>query len=317
MIIHWTIAAVVTVILLSLWTKIGIKDIPSHRSSHANVIPTAAGMCISLVFIIFYMFSKVFEPTSIEFIFGLSVLTILGFIDDWRELSYKIRLIGHVLSVGIILFMNDLSSVEYITWFFIGVGLINVCNFLDGLNGLLASQWLLTVGFLLAGFASINSIFWILWVSVLIYLFFNFPKARLFMGDTGSTILGFSYFVVIFYMTPLQKVFPTILLPHDSFILFSLFPLAFAWCDVTFTLTKRFVERRSIVNSFADYGFHHQARYFKSHGFVTIGYLGLNCLLTFGVQASFLNHQLIPIILSIYIALQLAHLFFIYKISKK
>ena len=314
---HWIIASAAITILLSLWTKVGIKDIPSHRSSHVSAVPTASGICFSFVFICFYVFDKVFEPISLGFVFGLGLLTIIGFVDDWRDLSYKTRLVGHALSVGLILFMSDLSPLEYFVWFFIGVGLINVCNFLDGLNGLLSSQWLLTTGFLLASFASFNSIFWILWIAVLMYLFFNFPKAKLFMGDTGSTILGFSYFAIIFYLAPSQNEFPSILLNKDGFILFSLFPLAFAWCDVTFTLIRRFVEKRSIVSSFADYGFHHQSRFFKSHSFVTLAYLGLNCLLIFGAQFSFLNHQFITVILGIYIVLQVLHLFFIYKISKK
>ena len=316
MISHWIIAAIATAILLNLWIKLGIKDIPSHRSSHANAVPTASGVFFSLIFICFYWFDQVFEPIPVEFVFGLGLLTVIGFIDDWRELSYKTRLVGHALSVGLVLFMSDLSPIEYLVWFFIGVGLINVCNFLDGLNGLLSSQWLITTGFLLASFASYYSVFWILWVVVLIYLFFNFPKAKLFMGDTGSTILGFSYFAIIFYLTPSQNEFPSMLLNKDSFILFALFPLAFAWCDVTFTLVRRFAEKRSIVNSFADYGFHHQSRFFKSHSFVTLAYLGLNCLLILGAQVSFLNHQFIPIIFGFYILLQVFHLFFIYKISK-
>jgi UDP-N-acetylmuramyl pentapeptide phosphotransferase/UDP-N-acetylglucosamine-1-phosphate transferase len=317
MIFYWIIAAITTAVLLGLWKKVGIKDVPSHRSSHAAATTTASGICISCVFICFYMGSANFATTvPFNFMLGLSLLTVIGFIDDWRELSYKIRLVSHSLIVGLVLLSQNLSPIEYLVWFFIGVGLINVCNFLDGLNGLLASQWLLTTGFLLASFSNDNSIFWILWISVLIYLLFNFPKSYLFMGDTGSTILGFSYFAIIFYLAPLQNEFPSTLLNKDSFVLFALFPLAFAWGDVTFTLIRRFLEKRSVVSSFGDYGFHHQARFFKSHSLVTLVYLGLNCLLAFGAQSLFLDHKLIPVVCGAYVASQILHFLFIYKISK-
>ncbi len=316
MIVQWIIAAIATAVLLGVWKVVGIKDVPNYRSSHASATPTASGICISCVFICFYMCSSSFATVPLNFVLGIGLLTVIGFVDDWRELSYKIRLVSHALVVGLVLLSQNLSPIEYIVWFFIGIGLINVCNFLDGLNGLLASQWLLTTGFLLAGFADDNSIFWILWISVLIYLLFNFPKPYLFMGDTGSTILGFSYFAIIFYLAPLQNEFPSTLLNKDSFIMFALFPLAFAWGDVTYTLIRRFLEKRSVVSSFGDYGFHHQARFFKSHSLVTLVYLGMNCLLALGAQSLFLNHSLVPVVCGIYILLQLLHFRFIYKISK-
>lgn len=315
MMTHLLIAAIAMIVLLSLWAKVGIKDVPSHRSSHDNIVPTASGICVSIVFMAFAVFNQSCEPIPLGFIVGFCLLTVLGFLDDWRELSYKIRLVCQSLSVVCVLITQDLSAIGYLIWFFMGIGLINASNFLDGLNGLLASQWLLTVGFLLAGFAAVNSMFWVLWVCVLIYLFFNFPRARLFMGDTGSTILGFSYFGITFYLTPLQATFPSILIANDSFILFALFPLSFAWCDIAYTLIRRFVEKRSIVNSFADYGFHHLARSFKSHSLVTIIYLGLNSLLVFGAHVLFIEHQFMPIVIGMYILLQSMHLLFIKKIA--
>jgi UDP-N-acetylmuramyl pentapeptide phosphotransferase/UDP-N-acetylglucosamine-1-phosphate transferase len=317
MIIHWAIAAFITASLLWTWKIIGIKDIPNHRSAHASATPTAAGACLSFIFIGFYLTDQTFAPIPVTFVLGLILLTVIGFIDDWLELNYKTRLVSHILAVGMVLLWQSLSPAEYLIWFFIGVGLINACNFLDGLNGLLASQWLLTTGFLLASFAEFDSIFWILWISVLIYLFFNFPKSHLFMGDTGSTILGFSYFSIIFYLAPLQNEFPSLFFSKDSFILFALFPLAFAWGDVAFTIIRRFIDKRSVIASFGDYGFHHQARFFKNQSLVTLTYLGLNGLLTFGAQFLFLNHQLMYIVCSIYLLMQTLHIIFVYKIAKK
>jgi len=317
----WIIAAVSTIVFLTFWKKIGIKDIPGYRSSHLATTPTAAGACISLIFIGFF-FAAQSNLTSLDlppitFIFGIMILTIVGFIDDLKELNYKTRLLSHILAVGLVLAQQSLSPVEYVLWFFIGVGLVNACNFLDGLNGLLASQWLLTVGFLLSAFASINSIFWILWISTLVYLFFNFPKARVFIGDTGSTILGFSYFVIIFHLAPNQHGFSSIFIPHDSFIMFALFPLGFAWSDVAFTIVRRFIDKRSVTASFGDYGFHYKAKFFRSHAFVTITYLVLNCLLTCVATFLFFNRKNIFLMSCLYAVAQLIHWGFVYRLSRK
>ncbi len=319
--IPWALTALATALLLGLWKRVGIKDIPNHRSTHVDTTPTAAGACISLIFLSFCLANHLkiltLTPIPLAFGLGLSILTVVGLIDDWQELNYKTRLISHALAVGLVLSWQTLTHAEYLIWFFIGVGLINACNFLDGLNGLLASQWLLTTGFLLAGFANPDNMFWILWICVLVYLFFNFPKARLFMGDTGSTILGFAYFAIVFYLSTQNNELPRLWLGKDSFVLFALFPLGFAWGDVAFTLMRRFVEKRSVVASFGDYGFHHQAKFFKSHGLVTLSYLSLNCLLAYGAQVLFFDHQLIYVVCSGYIFLQILHMIFVYKISKK
>lgn len=320
LIFSWLICALSSSLLLFVWKKFGIHDIPSHRSSHSKAIPTAAGICISFVFLSFFLSAQLglipFERISYGVAAGFIILTSIGFIDDWKELNYKIRLLSHAFAVSLVLTQQPLCPVEYILWFFIGVGLVNACNFMDGLNGLLAGQWLLTVGFLLSAFAPMNSLFWILWIATLVYLFFNFPKAHVFIGDTGSTILGFSYFVLIFTLAFNQQYFPSFFVPHDSFVMFALFPLGFAWGDIAFTLVRRFLQKRSVTASFNDYGFHYKARFFKSHSLVTLFYVVLNCLLVFGAACLFSNHQHIFLICSLYGIAQIFHWIFIYQLSK-
>lgn len=318
---EWLAAGFLTAVLMFFWQKYGIHDVPSHRSAHVKAIPTAAGACISITFLCFFVASCVamvnIQPIPPSFLAGFLMLTVVGFFDDWKELNYKSRLLSHVFSVGVVLAQESLSLPEYAIWFFIGVGLINACNFLDGLNGFLATQWLLTVGFLLCGFAQENSFYSLIWISTLIYLFFNFPKARVFIGDTGSTILGFSYFSLIFSLASAQKGFPCIVIPNDGFIIFSLFPLAFAWGDVAFTIARRFVEKRSIIWSFADYGFHHTAKHLGNHSSVTLLYLAANCMLTAGLIFVFFRHEYIHYLVGFYGILQLAHWIFIFRLKKQ
>ncbi len=319
-IIQGVSAAVLTAILLTIWKLKGIYDVPSHRSAHSKAIPTAAGICIAFVFLIFFGVGQIdiidYDSPPLTLVAGLTILTIVGFIDDWKEVNYKTRLLSHIVAVGLVLTQQKLNIPEYAIWFFIGVGLINACNFLDGLNGLLASQWLLTIGFILSAFAPENSFFWILWISTLVYLFYNFPKAVVFIGDTGSTILGFSYFCMLFSLAPIQNQFPSFIINHDSFIIFCLFPLGFAWADVAFTILRRFAEKRSMVWSFGDYGFHYKAKFLDSHALVTLIYLSLNCLLTFAAALIFSNHQLIYPLCCIYALGQIVHWAVIYRLSR-
>ncbi|MBP9829154.1 MAG: hypothetical protein KBD04_03885 [Proteobacteria bacterium] len=317
----WLISAMLSVGLLMLWKKIGIRDLPNQRSAHVMVTPTAAGICVSFIFIMFSFFSKIgvvsLDGLPLPSIFGFIILTLVGFMDDWKELNYKARLLSHTLAVGLVLAQQTLSFPEYFLWLLIGVGLINACNFLDGLNGLLASQWLLTMGFLLSAFAPCNSVFWVLWGAILVYLFFNFPKAHIFIGDTGSTILGFAYFFIIFSLAPSQYGFPTIIFPHDTFVAFCLFPLGVAWCDVAFTLVKRFIDKRSIIASFGDYGFHHKAKFFNSHAIVTLTYLSINCLLTLLATLLLFDRGYISFVCCLYAVIQLLHWKIIHWLNKK
>ncbi|MCE2716705.1 MAG: hypothetical protein ACK4V2_06475 [Pseudomonadota bacterium] len=317
----WVVAGLMAVIFFLLWKKIGIRDIPGQRSSHVRSTPTAAGVCVGFIFLIFFFLAGnqeiELEVISSSSLAGFVILILVGFIDDWKELNYKIRLLSHMISVGLVLTQHNLNIGDYCVWLFVGVGLINACNFLDGLNGLLASQWLLTVGFLLCSFGSFNSIFWILWVVILVYLFFNFPRARIFIGDTGSTILGFSYFIVIFSLAFRPHGLPSFIIANDSFLIFSLFPLAHVWADIIFTIIKRSIDKRSIVNSFGDYGFHYQAKFFKSHTIVSLIYLGFNLLLTYFSAFLFNNHHYIFAVCFLYIVLQILYWMFVYNLSKK
>lgn len=317
----WIIAGLIAAVSFLFWEAVGIRDVPGQRSSHITATPTAAGICIGFVFLIFSFLAKskmiMLEVIPFSSLMGLIILLIVGFLDDWKELNYKIRLLSHMISVGLVLTQHNLNISDYCIWFFIGVGLINACNFLDGLNGLLASQWLLTLGFLLCSFVSFNHIFWILWIIIFVYLFFNFPKAKIFIGDTGSTILGFSYFIIIFFLAFRSHGFPSFVFANDSFLLFSLFPLSYAWADIIFTIIKRSIDKRSIVNSFGDYGFHYQARFFKSHTTVTLIYLGFNLLLTCLSVLLFFNHHYIFVVCLFYIIIQILCWVFAYNLSKK
>jgi UDP-GlcNAc:undecaprenyl-phosphate GlcNAc-1-phosphate transferase len=310
MFLVFALYALINAALLYCWKNHGIYDVPSYRSNHKNITPTGAGVCFSIVFCCSEIFSWFLEGfLSVDrqlFLCGFAMLTAMGFIDDWKEVNYKTRLIVHILAVGMLLSTYQFDLMHCFLLAFVGVSLINACNFLDGINGFLSSQWLLTIGFLLAAFFSITTNLWILWIGVLVFLFFNFPKANLFMGDTGSTVLGYAYFYVILQMITInQNMFPAMFFANDILILFCLFPMAFAWFDIAATLLDRFLSKRSIVASYKDYGFHRLESFLNSHALTTIIYLLGNALLAGLDYYAFSKHTQIVSIVFGYFVLQL------------
>lgn len=309
MFLSFGVYALINVVFLYFWKNHGIYDIPSHRSNHVNITPTSAGICFVATFCLSEIFNWYLQGfLNVDrqlFLCGFTLLATMGFIDDWREVNYKARLIVHVLAVVILLSGYQFAWPYYLLMAFLGVSLINACNFLDGINGFLSSQWLLTVGFLLAGFFPLTSNMWVLWVGVLVFLTFNFPNAKLFMGDTGSTVLGYAYFYLILSMISNNHLlFPSMLINNDVLILFCLFPMVFAWFDIAATLLDRVLKERSIVWSYKDYGFHRLESFFKSHALTTIAYLMGNALLASFAYYSFLNHDKIIAVLLVYFVLQ-------------
>lgn len=317
MFLTFGVYALINAVFLYCWKHHGIYDVPSHRSNHKNITPTAAGICFAITFCLSEIFNWYFQGfLNVDrqlFLCGFALLATMGFVDDWKEVNYKARLIVHVLSVVILLSGYQFEWPHYLLMAFLGVSLINACNFLDGINGFLASQWLLTIGFLLAGFFPEAANLWVLWIGVLVFLLFNFPQAKLFMGDTGSTVLGYAYFYLILQMiVNNQALFPSVLMNNDVLILFCLFPMAFAWFDIAATLLDRFLKKRSIVWSYKDYGFHKLEHFLKSHALTTIAYLMANALLAGFAYYAFLNHDKIAMVLLAYIALQLLSIYAIF-----
>lgn len=299
-----------TVFLLFLWSKCGVRDSPSERSSHVNAVVTSSGVCFTLPYIILSIYGYLFDDYKLSqlesiFLFGLSTLSLIGFIDDKKEISYKIRLASHMLVVSVLLIPFNFSFLLNLILILTGIALINFCNFLDGINGFLASQWLLSVGFLLNIFFPHDIHFWCLWSGVFAFLLFNFPKAKLFMGDSGSTVLGYIYYCITLQIINTDgKFFPNAFFEFDMVIVFCLFPMAFAWGDATCTLLNRIIRKKSILLSFRDYGFHRLSLFFNNQSAATLSYLCGNLLLCSFIYMLTCSYSYIYWVMCAYIIMQ-------------
>lgn len=256
----------VSVLINQIVIKFGKVVLPCERSSHS--VPTAVGAGIGFIICFFLYLINIkniwsdffykpiyFDPLLNKFAIGTLILGIVGLIDDYKGLSYKIRLIVHFTCASILV---NPANFEDLFLIFCVVGLINSTNFVDGLNGLLSGCWLIGIFFsvimlyLSKDFDLIIALLPI-FVSVLVFFFYNFPKAKIFMGDVGSTFLGFSLGLLL-VITQKQNSEYFFILNKKPIII--LMPFAFLWFDVFFTLFNRIKNKVSITYSHKDYIFH-------------------------------------------------------------
>lgn len=205
-----TLAIFLSVISCAIVAKLGHRvaliDRPNERSSHLIPTPRGGGIGIWIAFIVAGIF---FTQYSILTIMA-GIVGLIGLIEDRFSLSSKLRMLLHlsISSVTVILFLGfPLSVIELLLIFFWTVfitGTANFYNFMDGINGIAGLTGVIGFG-LLAFFSSfiandteIALLSICLSAGCLGFLPFNFPKAKVFMGDVGSIFLGFifAFFVV-------------------------------------------------------------------------------------------------------------------------
>lgn len=176
--------------------KFNIIDKPNERSSHNIITLRGGGIIFFISVLIFFIDSGFAYPF---FFIGLSLMTIISFLDDILTLSNKIRLTIHFLSVGLMVFeLNAFSLPWYylLLTFIIVVGVINAYNFMDGINGITASySFVISLLLWIVNYEVkfINEEFLIYtMLGILVFGFFNFrSKAKTFAGDVGSVSIAF------------------------------------------------------------------------------------------------------------------------------
>lgn len=192
------------------WLKSkGVLDRPNDRSSHEK--PTIRGGGIaSLVVVLFVIGLWVcpeYPKLGYTWIGGLTILSWVSLRDDFGDVPISYRLLAQIIAVGLVnwaLLVNDYSwGVILIAWFAM-VAFINFVNFMDGVNGLVSGMIMLVALGLVWTFPSMNLLCKFVALalagSVAGFLPFNFPKAKMFLGDVGSITLGFSTAVLILWI---------------------------------------------------------------------------------------------------------------------
>lgn len=179
-----------------------LVDAPGARRSHVVATPRGGGIAIAVAFLIAITAMMARQPSQIVLLacagIGLALVAGIGWIDDHRPLSPWSRLLVHALAaawLGAGFFLSGAGADVALIAFVSALVLTNVWNFMDGIDGLAATQAILAaIGLmtLSGGDALTIHLGLALIASTFGFLPFNLPRARIFLGDSGSGALGFS-----------------------------------------------------------------------------------------------------------------------------
>lgn len=198
--------------LISLIRKYRLYDRPNARKLHTSPIPTLGGIAIvagmALALFLWFPFSS--SAPQLSFFLGVAVLLALGIFDDLADCSARYKFIIQFSLAGLVaisgiritsfegLFgINELpEAAQYTVTITAIVGVTNAFNLIDGIDGLaggLAFMSLAILGLFLTlnGDGSTALIAFALAGGIGAFLYFNLNPARIFMGDTGSMVIGF------------------------------------------------------------------------------------------------------------------------------
>jgi UDP-GlcNAc:undecaprenyl-phosphate GlcNAc-1-phosphate transferase len=197
----------------SIAIKLNLSDAPDDRSSHTAPVPTFGGVIfyVSYIVILFFAQNLDVNHVSVTLLASISVLFFTGLLDDFRNLSPKIKFLFQIIGVAILMFQPDFRIVSLHgfmgvyeiplaisiagSMFFL-LALINAFNLIDGIDGLSG-----ITGIIIASFYSfmLFNLGYYFYLSIslatigtlLAFLRFNFSiKRKIFMGDTGSLVIG-------------------------------------------------------------------------------------------------------------------------------
>ncbi len=279
-----------TLLIKNYAKKKQIIDIPNSRSSHKAPTPRGGGLSFVIVFLSALLIVKYFDITPVyynglEFL-SLSIIALLGFYDDKKTLSPLLRLLVQIIAVSVFLVsmlpLPSLSTsifvinsgillnvliVFYLIW------LLNLYNFMDGINGIASLEAIsvcfgMCVVYWLTDNLTLISKLLFLMLAVLGFLPWNFPKAKIFMGDAGSSFLGF-----ILGIFSLQALVIDGQLFWCWIVLLGVFIV-----DASITLLRRLFNGEKIYLAHCSHAYQRAARKIGNHASVTLFVILINVI---------------------------------------
>jgi Fuc2NAc and GlcNAc transferase len=284
------ISALLTWAIRRFALRSGMLDIPNQRSSHSVPTPRGGGLAIVLTtsagFCILELWGHLPLPTALALLGGILVASV-GFVDDRRPTSSAIRLAAHFFAaLWALIWLGGAPAIQLgdFVWHWGLVGAvvgavaivwsINLFNFMDGIDGLAASEAIFV--FCAAAALSVfgGSVSAALSAELLLasaclgFLVFNWPPARIFMGDVGSGYLGYAIAVLAFASSRNN--------PTAPFVWLTLGGVFFV--DATTTLVRRLLRGERVDQAHRDHAYQRMARRCGSHARVTLGVAAINLL---------------------------------------
>nr|WP_255656546.1 glycosyltransferase family 4 protein [Lysobacter lactosilyticus] len=249
-----------------------LLDAPGERRAHTVPTPRGGGIGIVVVLVLagVWLLGVVVDRVELAaMLAGLVMVAGVGLIDDHRPLSPFLRLGVQVVAAALLAAGTWHATREPILAggaFVLAMALTNIWNFMDGIDGIATSQALLVA----LPIVVLEADAWSWWAAALAaatlgFLPFNFPKARIFLGDVGSGTLGFALAALLVHGladAPLTHAW-----------LWALPPSAFL-VDAGLTLGRRVVRGERFWEPHSQHAYQAWARRLGSHVPVTCAYAG-------------------------------------------
>lgn len=277
-----------------LAVRMKIVDVPNERSSHTKPVARGGGVAVAGVWFaaISYMFffGDSIDPFLYYAFLSGGLIAIAGIVDDIWSISPVIRLVTQLLAGGLALyFLGGLEKIDFgffvidNKWVLIPIAFIaiiwmtNLFNFLDGIDGYLGAEVIfitLVTGFMFKNGSSLAM------ASVMLgFLVHNWPKARIFMGDVGSTLFGFNIAVLAIYFQNTETC---------SIIIWVMLSSLF-WFDATLTLFRRFRNKERLMQAHRKHAYQRIVQAGFSHQKTLLIAIGINIIIFGMVILSLFN----------------------------
>ena len=265
-------------------------DIPNARSSHSVPTPRGGGVAIVVGFLVALPLLWAGNQITLSVMWALlgagAVTALLGFLDDHGHIAARWRLLGHFSAAAWALFwLNglapvsfvgssiDLGLVGHVLAVFYLVWMLNLYNFMDGIDGLASVEAVCAclgacLVYWLAGYQDLIWLPLILSMAVIGFLYWNFPPAKIFMGDARSGFLG-----IIIGLLSLHAAWHSAVLLWVWLILLGVFIV-----DATFTLGRRLARGDKVYEAHRSHAYQFASRQVGAHLPVTLSILMINLL---------------------------------------
>lgn len=281
---YYIVVSVVVIVCELLYfaaaRRFHIVDRPNGRSTHHRVALRGAGIVFYCAALFYSLSHGMAFP---RFVAGLSLLSAVSFVDDLHPLPSWLRLFAQLAAV-LLTFWTDISAIapwQLVVLMVFFTGVLNIYNFMDGINGMLAAYSFVVVGsfgyldFFVHRFVDFEFVASVL-AAIVVFGFFNFrTNARCFAGDVGSISMGL---IVLFLLVRYVNSFPGSGL-NVSRICFIIVFLA----DGFLTVAKRFLSGRNIFAAHREHAYETMVNDLHvPYLFVAAGYAFLQLVINIG-----------------------------------
>lgn len=292
--IFFLFAFAMTYFMRAYALKKNIIDNPNERSSHSVPTPRGGGVAVVCSYllalaVLIYSQQLTLHIGSTLMAAGF-VIALLGFLDDHGHINSMLRLAVHFLvAIGVVISLGGFSEVTAFNGLQLGfianiiavlflVWLLNLYNFMDGINGIASVEAITTVVSMAILYyvlnTSLNSdILWLLAACVFGFLLWNFPKAKIFMGDACSGFLGLTLGIL------------ALIALKENLALFCawIICLGVFVVDATYTLIKRVLSGYKMYDAHRSHSYQILSRKRGSHTPVTLAVAAINLVWLFPI----------------------------------